>query len=565
MRIARSRSFSRFLGLPLGLFALALGVRVLLVLLYPDPAYVDSYYYVNVARSLSSGHGFSVDFIWTFVDVGGHLPVHPVLPIPSNAHWMPLASLVQVPFIILLGATAFASALPFALIGALAAPLTWGFARQAGCRPAVALGGGILAAVPAALTPFMAQPDNFALFQVLVLAALWLGARALRGDARAFAATGILVGLATLARNDGVLVGAALALVWTWSRLRSRRARAAGVEAPPPLPVWAAIVAAGLFLAVMAPWEARQLAVFGSLSPSSSTGRILFIRSIDELNSITGTPTLASFLGQGIGPLIASRITGFVQAIVIFCVLVGGILLAPFMVAGAWLRRHSADFLPFFLYTGLLFAFSGLVSAVHVPNGTFIHSGAALAPQAYLLALEAVIAFVAWIARHRPSWNAESAGRVFVGGMIGITLIGAVYFTGNVHDTWGHERDLDQAVGAALGAHGAAPDEVVMSLDTGAIKYWTGHPGVVAPNDPISTIESVARAYDARWLYLERSDSVPALGPILDGGGRPGWVGPPVWTETGPTATTDAGLYPICFSTGDPRCTVLTSIGGRRS
>ena len=64
-----------------------------------------------------------------------------------------------------------------------------------------------------------------------------------------------------------------------------------------------------------------------------------------------------------------------------------------------------------------------------------------------------------------------------------------------------------------------------MSLDTGAIKYWTGHPGVVAPNDPIATIESVARAYDVRWLYVERSNAVPALGPILDGSGRPGWVG----------------------------------------
>ena len=72
-----------------------------------------------------------------------------------------------------------------------------------------------------------------------------------------------------------------------------------------------------------------------------------------------------------------------------------------------------------------------------------------------------------------------------------------------------------------------------MSLDTGAIKYWTGHPGVVAPNDPITTIESVARAYDARWLYVERSDAVPALGPILDGSGRPGWVGAPVWSVTG--------------------------------
>ena len=90
----------------------------------------------------------------------------------------------------------------------------------------------------------------------------------------------------------------------------------------------------------------------------------------------------------------------------IFAVLVGGILLTPFIVAGAWLRRHSPDFLPFLLYAVLLFAFSALVSAVHVPNGTFIHSGAALAPQSYLLALEAVVALVAWVARHRPSWNA---------------------------------------------------------------------------------------------------------------------------------------------------------------
>ncbi len=549
----------------LGLFALALGVRVLLLVLYPDPAYVDSYYYVNVARALSAGHGFSIDFIWTFVDVGGHLPAHPVLPIPSNAHWMPLASLVQVPFIVVIGATAFASGLPFALIGALAAPMTWAFAREAGCRPAVALGGGILAAVPAALTPFIAQPDNFALFQVLVLAALWLGARGLRGDARAFAASGVLVGLATLARNDGVLVGVALGLVWIWSRLRARRAARAGVAAPRSLPVWAAVVAAGLFLAVMAPWEARQLVVFGSLSPSSSTGRILFIRSIDQLNSITGTPTLGYLLGQGIGPLIASRLTGFVEAITIFSVLVGAILLAPFMVGGAWLRRHSADFLPFLLYAALLFAFSAIVSAVHVPNGTFIHSGAALAPQAYLLALEAVIALVAWIARHRPSWNAESAGRVFVGGAIGITIVGAVYFTASVHDTWGHERDLDQAVGAALGAQHAGAGDVVMSLDTGAIRYWTGHPGVVAPNDPIATIESVARAYDVRWLYVERSNAVPALGPILDGSGRPGWVGAPVWSVTGTATTVDAGLYPVCFSTSDPRCTVLTSVGGAGS
>jgi hypothetical protein len=57
------------------------------------------------------------------------------------------------------------------------------------------------------------------------------------------------------------------------------------------------------------------------------------------------------------------------------------------------------------------------------------------------------VALVAWIARRRPSWNAESAGRVFAGGMVGISLLGAVYFTASVHETWSTERDLDQAVG----------------------------------------------------------------------------------------------------------------------
>ena len=93
------------------LYAFALLVRLILIALFPDPAYVDSFYYVNVARALQAGHGLNIDFIWTFVDLGGQLPATPHLPIPSNAHWMPLASFVQVPFLAVLGANAWASAL----------------------------------------------------------------------------------------------------------------------------------------------------------------------------------------------------------------------------------------------------------------------------------------------------------------------------------------------------------------------------------------------------------------------------------------------------------------------
>ncbi len=59
------------------------------------------------------------------------LPAAGVLPIPSNAHWMPLASLVQVPFIWLLGPVPLASALPFWLASAAVAPVTYWIGRDA--------------------------------------------------------------------------------------------------------------------------------------------------------------------------------------------------------------------------------------------------------------------------------------------------------------------------------------------------------------------------------------------------------------------------------------------------
>ena len=93
------------------LYALALIVRLALVALFPDPAYPDSYYYVDVARAIAATGRLEVDFVWIFAEVGGDIPSDPILPVPSNAHWLPLSSFLQVPFILLLGPTAFASAL----------------------------------------------------------------------------------------------------------------------------------------------------------------------------------------------------------------------------------------------------------------------------------------------------------------------------------------------------------------------------------------------------------------------------------------------------------------------
>ena len=108
----------------LGLFAAALLVRVAVGAAFAGPAYPDSYYYYSVAQQLATGHGLTIDYIWNYVDVGGQVPTNPTLPIPANGHWLPLAVLVQVPFILVLGPTALAAQLPMWLAGAAAAPLT---------------------------------------------------------------------------------------------------------------------------------------------------------------------------------------------------------------------------------------------------------------------------------------------------------------------------------------------------------------------------------------------------------------------------------------------------------
>jgi hypothetical protein len=518
--------------IPLLLYGLALAVRLVLIWHFPDPAYPDSFYYVDVARALAAGHGFTIDLIWIFPEVGGVLPAEPVLPIPSNAHWMPLASLIQVPFLLVFGEVAWASALPFALVGATAAPLTWAIARDAGARRLVAIGAGFLVAVPVLSLTYMAQPDNFSLFQPLVAGALWMGARGLQGSPRSFAIAGLFAGLATLSRNDGLLVLAALGLAWLWDRWRATRPRRANRTDLPPsrpaIPVAAAVACVALFALVMAPWWLRQLAVFGSISPSSTSGRVFFIRDIGEWNSITTPATLDHLLGMGIGPLVASRIGGLVAALMIFTTLIAGFVLAPFMVIGAWARRRSLDFGPFFLYAILLFAFSALVSAVHVPGGTFIHSAVALAPHAYILALEGVAIAVAWVAARRRSWDPAAATKVFTGATLGFAAVAAVFGSLFVHQVWTESRAKFIAVADALDRAGAPRTDRVISIDVSGTKYWTGRGGVVLVNDPIETVELVARAYDTRWLVLDGEDSVKAAAPILDDATRPAWLGEPI-------------------------------------
>jgi len=545
--------------IPVVLFAIGFLVRAAAGAAFAGPAYPDSYYYVNVAQALAAGHGFSVDYIWNFVDVGGVLPQAPTLPIPSNAHWMPLAALIQVPFIWLLGPTWLASELPMWIVGACAVPLTYWIAREAGLDVRLAVCAALLAAVPGALTPFFGQPDNFGLFMTLGALALWLCARGLRGDRRAFAFGGLVVGLATLARSDGVLLGVPFALAFArelWVSRRVPGARAIG---------WvAALACAGLFAIVVAPWFYRQLEVFGSIAPSAANGRILWITDYNQLYSIGAPATPGSLLGAGAGALLASRVGGLLSAIGLFAFLPLVVVLVPFFLAGVWARRRDIRFAPFYCYAIVLFAASGLLFAVHVPHGTFIHSAVALLPHTFVLVVIGVSVVVQWVARRRP-WDTVRATSAFAVGAVAVAVLGAVVYGSATIGQWQNVRSVQSQLAAALDTQ-SGPGDVVMSADTGAYEYLAARPGIVTPYDDLPTIEGAMRAYNVRWLVLEKAQIVPALEPVLTGAMHPSWLSqqpvavvdgaPAALATTGPAPgpVPEGAVYAVCLTPTDTRC-----------
>jgi hypothetical protein len=112
---------------------------------------------------------------------------------------------------------------------------------------------------------------------------------------------GGLVGLATLARVDGLLLAVAPQPPGGASRL--------GVVAGSPRLGSASAVAA---LAVLAPWLARDLAVFGSPLPSAG-GHTLWITSYNQQFSISQDPTAAGYLAWGAGNIIGSKLAAWVS------------------------------------------------------------------------------------------------------------------------------------------------------------------------------------------------------------------------------------------------------------
>jgi hypothetical protein len=324
------------------------------------------------------------------------------------------------------------------------------------------------------------------------------------------------VGLATLARVDGVLLAVAPAVAWgvrsDWPSWRGRLSW--GVAS------WAAA------LLVLAPWLARDLATFGSAFPSAS-GHTLWITGYNQQFSIAHDPTLAEYLAWGPANIIGSKLATWGELLGRTAVLLGGIFILPFAY-GLWHQRRRPELQPFLAYFAVMFVVMGAVFTFHAPKGAFYHSSLAWLPFAAPLAAASLAPAANAAGRAWPFLRRTATHRFLaVAGMAGavaLSLIGSAVLIGQWSDA---DARLRQAADFLVGR--GAQSAVVMAYDPAALNAMTGNPGVAPPFDPYSTIGQVVDRYQVEWLVVTL---------------RPGEIRDPLGLWDGSAAIDAAGQHP---------------------
>lgn len=506
------------------LFGVALVLRAVAAALVGYPPYTDPAYYLATGEQLAQGHGFTTPVLWSFLEVGGHLPAQPMLPVPSNGHWMPLTQVVAALGIWTMGPLLgnwHAAQVPFVLLSAALVPFTYVVGWELWRSRTVALGGAILALLAGPFLVLYPQVNNIAVFGAAGAGAVWCAIRAVDAPRPGWwlVASGALAGVATLARVDGLLLLAAP--ITAWAAASGRRS---------PLAVGAALAA---FVAVMLPWWIRDLAVFGAAFPSAG-GHTLWITTYNEQFSIASDPSVASYLAWGVPNIIGSKLAAWGELVGRVAVLLGGLFVLPFAY-GLWAERRWRKLAPFLVYFAVVFVAMGLVFTFHAPKGAFYHSAAAWLPFAFPLAVASLAPaataagrwwrFLARPATHRFLLVAGMAGAVV------LSLVGSGVLLGQ----WAFAHDRLAQAAAFLESHGATGDRV-LAYDPAALHALSGNPGVAPPFDPFAVIERVVDGYRIRWVVVTL---------------QPGETRDPLGLWDGAAATDSTGAHPT-FLPADP-------------
>ncbi|MFQ5942925.1 MAG: ArnT family glycosyltransferase [Anaerolineales bacterium] len=467
----------------LALYVLGLVVYGVASLRVQSPGYMDADYYYATALQLVDGKGLSEPFLWNYLDDPTSLP-H-----TSHLYWMPLPTVLSAGSMLLLGSSFRAAQIPFILLAAALSPLAASFAQRLSRDGRLAWMAGLFALSPGFFLPFLVTIDSFALFAIAGSLSLWLMARAVESPSPGrWLMAGLLIGLGSLARADGLLlfVIGALAVIW------SGKTRISG----------GVLLFLGL-LAVMGPWWARNVAQTGTALNSGSQ-RLLWMLNYDDLFAFPASQlTLARWWEAGLLAAASARLAALATNLQRLIAEAGIVFLAPFMAVGA-ARKWDHPFVRLGIgYLAMLFMVMTFVFPFVGPRGALFHSMVAVVPMLWALAPIGLKAAIYWLGSKR-KWNQKEAWRVLgtsavvMAAVLTVGLYANRFLDGG--NSWNASAETYRTVAAAISDQG---ESVVAVNNPPGFFAHSQQPAVVIPNGTDDALHKVVDAYAVRWVVLE--------------------------------------------------------------
>lgn len=502
---------------PLGLFLLALLVRLTVIPLVAFTPTEGSQYYVGVAANLVAGQGLVSDAVWSYAT-----PPQ-VVPKPAFELWLPMATFVAALPMALVGATLASAQAGMALLGASVAPLAWFVGREAAAvsgldarrTRAVAITSGLVAAILAPFVTAVAGPDSTTPFLVFGTLAAVVAPRALpsrtavaRRPWLAPLGFGLVLGLAYLSRQEAIWI----ALAWLLLAAVDLRHQAPGRRLRSGVGTLWPVVLGGLL--VVGPWLLRNTLDLGGPLPGQAVEN-LWLRRNEDIFAWLDRPTAAGYLGRGAGGWLGDRVEAILHQLVSVVVTpafpIG--LLGLIAVVGLWRSpalRRPTSLAMLLLSGGLTFAATALLFPVATRWGTFLHSAGPLLVGLVVATALAGDALMARISMRR-AWGKVNVVLVPIA-LLAVALpllalqllivarqadaLGARYAATAIHlaQLTGSQGDGDRARPVYLTDHPMWLAEV------------TGDLAIALADEPFASVVDLARTFGATWIVVLDKD-----------------------------------------------------------
>lgn len=502
------------------LAGLGLAVAMLAAAFQSAPGYMDADYYYAGGRELAAGHGFTEIVLWNYLDNPGGLP-H-----PSNAYWMPLASLLAAAGAALFGHTSWTAArVGFLLVAASIPPLTAALAWRLSSRRDLAIASGLLAVFPAFYLPFLTVTDTFGLYMLLGgLFFLFLSFLPSQKTEKSWLVyttlLGLISGLMHLSRADG-LIWLPIALFAVFYFHPSGQSRRMVFYS------WGCVIMG--YLLVMGAWFIRNISAFGVPMAPGGT-KMLWLTSYNQLFAYPASQiSLSAWWHSGLAAILKARFWSLGMNLANTVSVQAEVFLLPLIGLGLWHlrkdKRVQTAALAWVLTLGVMTAAFPFAGA----RGGFFHSGAALQTFWWALAPIGLDQAILWGKRRR-GWNAMQAGSIFRMAMVAlaVALTGVIIWSrlmagsagsagqSGLGQSWSQENTTYAHIDYFLVSHGAARNDVVMVADPPGFYLASGNPSISVPDGNIGTVLAAARQYHARFLVLEAGGMPVGLNPVYD-------------------------------------------------